>query len=503
MKKAGKIIALILMGVIISMNLLTVIGNVAGASGDFSLLPFTFLSVESGSMEPDLSVGDLIIDREVPYEDIRVGDTVTFERNGELITHRVVRLDGSRIVTKGTANNIEDKSFGPESYLGKVVYVLPGLGRVLRFFSNPWSLLCGIIVLFGIFYGGRIADAVTIRKTSFSLVRLMSFLLAASLFLLTPSMTAAKYNVIVNGVTAVAADSRYIGSNMLSEEESEYLVEGWTGGDYGLTVSVISGDNLLKYNGTGQDVLYKFYVLKFASDATETFEDNYLVTLTPSEDIPAASAAETANFTVSAAAQEILDAASEVVSAGPFVLEGNDSRMTTNNFNIALHGDSADPLQVGDRIRYRVMAVTDSATGYYTKLSAEFTMDIAAQQDFIEPQTISTTPGNALVNYELTTGLAGGSGARNVIVRWDNRELYLNEYENNAYEIIHSFGSQYYNPGTETDHSAYLIMSLTSYSSVKLEFFKYDLTLGNADLHITAELYSPTDGEETGQPASP
>jgi len=495
MKKAGKIIALILMGVIISMNLLTVIGNLAGASGDFSLLPYTFLSVETGSMEPEISAGDLIIDHEVPYEDIKVGDTVTFEQNGEFITHRVVRFDGSRIVTQGLTNNAEDKSFGPDSYLGKVVCVLPGVGRVLRFFANPISLLCGVIVLFGVFYGGKIVDRITGKKPSFSLVRLMCFLLAASFFLLTPTMTAAKYTVILNGTGAVAAESRYIGSNLLAEEESKYRVEGWTGGEYGLTVSVISGDNLLKYNKTGEDITYKFYVLQYTADGTDTFTDNYSVELLEVSH-PTPSAEDAAKFVVSEEAATEIAKASKVTEAGPYVLQGSDSSLVTQNFNILLRGDQVDPLRAGDRIRYRVMVITDSVTGYYTKMSAEFTMTIAPQTDFIEAQTISTQSGNAVVDYELMTGLTGGSGARNVIVRWKNTQMYLNEYESNAYEIIHNRGPEYYHPGDANDEDAYLIMSLTSFSSIQLQFFKNDLTLENNDIIISASLY---DGEDEGE----
>lgn len=488
MKRAGKIIALILMGVIISMNLLTAAGNIAGASGDFSLLPYTLLSVETGSMEPEIHAGDLVIDHEVPFEEIKVGDTVTFEQNGEYITHRVVRFDGSRIVTRGLANNAEDKPFGPDSYLGRVVCVIPGMGRVLRFFSNPWSLLCGIIVLFGIFYGSRIAFWIAGTKKAFSLVRLMSFLLAASFFLLTPTMTAAKYTVMINGTGAVAADSRYIGSNMLSESGSEYLVEGWTGDSYGMTVSVTSGANILKFNRTGQDINYKFYVLKIAGSETETYRTDYSVTVMPQEGITSVGVSASNAFGITEAVQAELETAAEVTEAGPFVLKGYDERITTDNFNILLQGNDAHPLNAGDRIAYKILVVTDSHMGYYRKISGNFLMIISPQQDFIDNQTWSTEAGNVIVNYELTTGLSGGSGARNVRVSWDNTQVYLNEYENNAYEIIHNRGPQYYHPGDENDHNGYLVMSLTAFTSVRLQFFKYDTGLTKEQISFTAAL---------------
>jgi len=449
-------------------------------------------------MEPELSVGDMIIDHEVPYEEIRVGDTVTFEQNGEFITHRVVRFDGSKIVTKGLANNAEDKPFGPESYLGKTVAVLPGVGKVLRFFSNPWSLICGLIVLTGIFYGSRIADRFTGKKPGFSPVRLMGFLLAASFFLLTPTMTAAKYTVLLNGVSGVAADTRYLGSNMLKKDGGSYLIEGWTGGSYGLTVSVISGENLLKYNKTGQDIVYSFYVLKLTEKGNERFKDNYTVTVMPQDGIAEVSEEEAGSFLLSPEIEAELDAAAEVTPAGTFVLRGNDSQMVTNNFNILLQGENLNPLNAGDRLLYKVLVVTDYARGYYMTMSAEFTMVIYPQQDFIENQMISTRKGNSIVEYELMTGLSSGSGARNVKVCWDNRQIYLNEYENNAYEIIHNRGPEYYHPGDENDHDAYIIMSLTAYSSVRLQFFKHDLDLENNDIDISAAVDSGGQENDSG-----
>ena len=73
------------------------------------------LVVISGSMEPEIMTGDLIIDTKVPAASLQVGDVASLpsELTTNLVTHRVVRIvpatDGAYTVTmKGDANAFED-----------------------------------------------------------------------------------------------------------------------------------------------------------------------------------------------------------------------------------------------------------------------------------------------------------------------------------------------------------------------------------------------------------
>jgi len=88
---------------------------------------FPLLVVKSGSMEPTLMVGDVIlIDENVKPEDIRTGfngDVIVFYKPGsdELIVHRAVaRLDGG-FLTKGDANPGTDfwSPVPPENIVGR------------------------------------------------------------------------------------------------------------------------------------------------------------------------------------------------------------------------------------------------------------------------------------------------------------------------------------------------------------------------------------------------
>ena len=77
----------------------SVLGVMAGLFLSVSV-PYLFgersLTVLSGSMEPQLHVGDVVVVDQVPPLEVRVGDIVTFrdpEDASRLITHRVREID--------------------------------------------------------------------------------------------------------------------------------------------------------------------------------------------------------------------------------------------------------------------------------------------------------------------------------------------------------------------------------------------------------------------------
>lgn len=88
---------------------------VAGALAAGWALGFRPLAVYSGSMEPTLPVGSLMVVQAVPAADVAVGDVITFAHPyapGALVTHRVVEIverpEGRAYRTKGDANPARD-----------------------------------------------------------------------------------------------------------------------------------------------------------------------------------------------------------------------------------------------------------------------------------------------------------------------------------------------------------------------------------------------------------
>ena len=60
------------------------------------------------SMWPRLGDGDCVRIQPSDGQDLRTGDVVLFERPGQLVLHRVLRLAQSRVLTKGDACAVPD-----------------------------------------------------------------------------------------------------------------------------------------------------------------------------------------------------------------------------------------------------------------------------------------------------------------------------------------------------------------------------------------------------------
>jgi signal peptidase len=112
----------------------------------------------SGSMEPTISPGDVVMDEQISPTEAEVGDIVTFrdpEEESKLLTHRVVgirRLNDGRFafVTQGDANNTQEHWRVPAGgQIGKVIYTVPWVGHVAVFARTRlgWILLIGVPLL--------------------------------------------------------------------------------------------------------------------------------------------------------------------------------------------------------------------------------------------------------------------------------------------------------------------------------------------------------------------
>jgi signal peptidase len=122
-----------------------------------SVLPITenfrILTVISGSMEPAIKVGSVVVVK--PAADYNVGDVVTFGkfgRNSNPITHRITEVilsesGGKLFRTKGDANNGPDQdSISKDKILGKVLFSIPYLGYAVDFAKKPLGFSLIIMV---------------------------------------------------------------------------------------------------------------------------------------------------------------------------------------------------------------------------------------------------------------------------------------------------------------------------------------------------------------------
>ncbi len=112
-------------------------------------------AIVTGSMEPTLNRGDLVI-LEKP-RDIQVGDIITYRYKGVPVTHRVIDVVGTVVgetpdgyyITKGDANAQPDPyKVRPDDIIGEVRYRLPLLGWPVILVN--WTPQVRIVLLIGI-----------------------------------------------------------------------------------------------------------------------------------------------------------------------------------------------------------------------------------------------------------------------------------------------------------------------------------------------------------------
>ena len=140
-----RLMLLILCGGIIGYNLYC--ANAGGLVGNKLPMPFGYGAavVLSGSMEPALSKGDLILVK--AGTSLEVGDVVVYQEGSSLVVHRVVQRTEDTVTTRGDANNVEDAPVPLASVKGEVVGSAPYLGSAVEWMKTPLGTLAVVAVV--------------------------------------------------------------------------------------------------------------------------------------------------------------------------------------------------------------------------------------------------------------------------------------------------------------------------------------------------------------------
>lgn len=113
---------------------------------------YAVLEVISGSMEPTIKIGDLIVIN-TNEEKYGLGDIITFrDINGSFVTHRIINIEDNVMVTQGDANDSPDEEMSVSSIVGKYEMRIPGAGKLMTSLKNPLVMILilaiGIIICF-------------------------------------------------------------------------------------------------------------------------------------------------------------------------------------------------------------------------------------------------------------------------------------------------------------------------------------------------------------------
>lgn len=112
---------------------------------------YQYLNVISGSMSPNIPINTVVIIKKIPFNEIRVGDVVTYKVGSTNVTHRVVEIDKNNktLSTKGDNSSNIDKNISEKMIQGVVVGQLNNFGVVVNFLTDKYNftiLIIGIIL---------------------------------------------------------------------------------------------------------------------------------------------------------------------------------------------------------------------------------------------------------------------------------------------------------------------------------------------------------------------
>ena len=106
--------------------------------------------IGSGSMEPTISINDLLFIKAAPH--YQIGDIVTYvSQSGSLVTHRVKEVSSQGYIAQGDANNIPDEEITRQRVMGRVVFSLPLVGGITDAILSPTGiifLVCTFLLIY-------------------------------------------------------------------------------------------------------------------------------------------------------------------------------------------------------------------------------------------------------------------------------------------------------------------------------------------------------------------
>lgn len=115
-----------------------------------SFFGYSTFEVQTGSMADTINPGDWIVVK--IGQNVKLDDIITYSKDGEFITHRIVETYKDSYITKGDANNSKDDAINKSQIVGKVIKILPGFGIIRKTFFNPLVLITLIFTLYSVSY---------------------------------------------------------------------------------------------------------------------------------------------------------------------------------------------------------------------------------------------------------------------------------------------------------------------------------------------------------------
>lgn len=150
LKTLGQVVLFVILIFFILLNILSM--------NNKSLFGFRIYRVISGSMQPALQIGDVIIIKNA--NNYAEKDIITYDNGLTTITHRIKSINGDEIITEGDANDAPDKPITKDRILGKYFFRISTFSVFSIMLTGKTIYLIMVLVLFAILLFA-ISDRVT------------------------------------------------------------------------------------------------------------------------------------------------------------------------------------------------------------------------------------------------------------------------------------------------------------------------------------------------------
>jgi len=105
--------------------------------------------VETSSMSPYILQNSVVVIHKTDFTQVKAGDVVTYETNGQFVTHRAVSMANNQITVRGDNNSAPDtQRVTPRNFVGSAAYRMNWVEPVISGFKqNPASAAARYLAL--------------------------------------------------------------------------------------------------------------------------------------------------------------------------------------------------------------------------------------------------------------------------------------------------------------------------------------------------------------------
>lgn len=163
LKTLGQVVLFVILIFFILLNILSM--------NNKSLFGFRIYRVISGSMQPALQIGDVIIIKKA--NNYAEKDIITYDNGLTTITHRIKSINGDEIITEGDANDAPDKPITKDRILGKYFFRISTFSVFSIMLTGKTVYLIMVLILFAILLfaiSDRVIRNIEYRRNNFKKV---------------------------------------------------------------------------------------------------------------------------------------------------------------------------------------------------------------------------------------------------------------------------------------------------------------------------------------------